>query len=165
MERKNLSQKKIMKARLKYFIILFTLICTACAIFINTYRFQAPREADKIKNPLPGDSASARYGKEIFEKRCYMCHGENGRGDGPILPKIGISALDELSPRTKNLSDGAIYWMISNGNSPMPAYFKMLSEKERWSLVNYIRSLQTQSHKKPLSTQGFLPSRQKNRIH
>lgn len=53
-----------------------------------------------------------------------------------------------LNPKPKNLAekavqaqtDGELFWKISNGRGAMPPW-NSLSEKDRWSLVRYIRSL------------------------
>ena len=37
-------------------------------------------------------------------------------------------------------ADGELFWKISNGRGAMPPW-KHLPEKDRWELVNYIRSL------------------------
>jgi mono/diheme cytochrome c family protein len=41
----------------------------------------------------------------------------------------------------KEMTDGEIFWKITTGKGPMPAYGKEFTQKERWDLVNYIRSL------------------------
>jgi len=41
----------------------------------------------------------------------------------------------------QSLSDGSLYWMISTGHTPMPSYKTALANKQKWELVNYIRTL------------------------
>jgi len=38
------------------------------------------------------------------------------------------------------LSDGELYWQISKGRRPMPAFANKLSEQQRWQVVDYIRT-------------------------
>jgi len=38
-------------------------------------------------------------------------------------------------------TDGAIFWKISEGNSPMPAFQEAFSDAQRWDIVNYVRTL------------------------
>jgi mono/diheme cytochrome c family protein len=40
-----------------------------------------------------------------------------------------------------SVTDGEIFYQISQGRKPMPAFKKRLSEEERWQLVLYVRSL------------------------
>jgi len=101
-------------------------------------QWKAPASAKGVKNPV-AKAEGLKGGKESFAANCVLCHGEQGKGDGPA----GAS----LSPRPKNLgekaiqaqTDGELYWKISEGRGMMPS-FKSLPEKERWSLVHYIRS-------------------------
>jgi cytochrome c len=43
----------------------------------------APEEAKKMKNPVKATKASIQKGKEIYEKKCALCHGDKGDGKGP----------------------------------------------------------------------------------
>lgn len=36
-------------------------------------------------------------------------------------------------------SDGALFWKITEGRTPMAAYKDVLTEEERWQLINFIR--------------------------
>jgi mono/diheme cytochrome c family protein len=38
-------------------------------------------------------------------------------------------------------TDGALFWKMSEGRGVMPAWKDILSETERWQLVNYLRKL------------------------
>jgi len=82
-------------------------------------------------------------GKDIFKESCASCHGETGRGDG-----TQIANLEEKPQNLKDLSFTSkksnldFFQSITEGVSPsMPAYEDLLSERERWALVDYIRSL------------------------
>ena len=101
----------------------------------------APASADKIVNPLKSDATAAASGKKIYKMLCVVCHGSKGRGDG-----VGGSGL---KPKPTNLtsaafqaqSDGAIFWKIEEGRSPMASYKTAIPEKKRWEIINYIRTL------------------------
>jgi len=45
----------------------------------------------------------------------------------------------DLSTKVKAQTDGALFWKISEGRSPMVSW-KSLSETQRWELVNYIKT-------------------------
>lgn len=96
----------------------------------------APAEAKNLKNPVKGVGAA----KKSVETNCATCHG-SGKGDGPAAaalppPKPANWTGDAVQKQT----DGEIFWKISNGRGSMPPW-KHLPEKERWELVNYIRTL------------------------
>ncbi len=109
------------------------------AAVASAQEWKAPASAKGVKNPV-AKAAGIKAGKSLFEGNCAMCHGNTGKGDGP--------AGAALNPRPKNLSDkavqtqtdGELFWKISEGRGAMPPW-KMLPEKDRWSLVQYIRSL------------------------
>jgi len=96
----------------------------------------APPEAKAMKNPEKGVGAA----KKSVETNCASCHGNGGKGDGPAAAALTPKPADWTSDRVQKMSDGEIFWKISNGRGPMPPW-KHLPEKERWEIVNYIRTL------------------------
>jgi len=102
--------------------------------------FRAPASADANKNPIKGDAASAQAGQKLYLQQCTPCHGSRGRGDGDAAAGLSKAPANHTSDQVQGLSDGALYWMITNGNIPMPAYNAM-SVTQRWQLVDFIRTL------------------------
>jgi mono/diheme cytochrome c family protein len=97
----------------------------------------APADAKGMKNPVKGVGGA----KKSVETNCASCHGASGHGDGAAAaalppPKPANWTADAVQKQT----DGEIFWKISNGRGSMPPW-KHLPEKERWELVNYIRTL------------------------
>jgi len=101
----------------------------------------APEASAKMKNPVKSDEASLTEGKALYAQTCKACHGAKGKGDGPKAANLDISCNDFTSKAFTSETDGSIFWKITEGRKPMPAYKDKLSDSERWSLVNYIRSL------------------------
>lgn len=104
--------------------------------------WKAPPEADKLTNPLQNNEEVARSGKKLFSKNCVVCHGEEGKGNGMAAISLHPHPTNLVSQKVEAQSDGAIFWKISEGRSPMPGYKQTLSEEQRWQLVSYIRTLQ-----------------------
>lgn len=102
--------------------------------------WNVPEESAKVKNPVKTDDASLGSGKEIWSQQCKSCHGVKGLGDGTKAAKIDISCGDFSSAEIQKLSDGALYWKITEGRKPMPSFSEKLSDPERWQVVNYIRT-------------------------
>jgi len=100
----------------------------------------APSSADNLKNPLKEISEASAKGKNLFNAQCFTCHGTDGKGDGPAAVSLKPKPANLTSARIQNQSDGAIFWKITNGYSPMPS-FSGLSKNQRWELVDYIRQL------------------------
>jgi mono/diheme cytochrome c family protein len=101
--------------------------------------WKAPANARAVKNPIDKVNG-VKLGQALFQENCVICHGRAGKGDG--------EAAAAMNPRPKSLADkavqaqtdGELFWKISEGREAMPGW-KSLPEKERWSLVHYMRSL------------------------
>jgi len=97
----------------------------------------APPEAKSLKNPVKGVGDA----KKVVETNCVTCHGASGHGDGPAAAALPPpKPANWTSVAVQKQTDGEIFWKISNGRGAMPPW-KHLPEKERWEVVNYIRSL------------------------
>jgi mono/diheme cytochrome c family protein len=128
------------------------LICSVSAAALPILRaggeWSVPPSALAQKNPLSGNSPSIVQGKRIFENRCTFCHGSKGKGDGPAATDLDPRPSDLSKPGILAQSDGVLFWKISEGKKPMPAYKTKLSEEERWHIINYVRSLANQGLEK-----------------
>ena len=98
--------------------------------------WEAPA-AEKGKKSPGGNTAS---GKKLAETNCASCHGASGKGDGPAAAALNPKPADWTSAKVQAESEGELFWKISNGRGPMPPW-KHLSEKDRWDLVSYVKSL------------------------
>jgi len=102
--------------------------------------WKAPAAAEKVKNPVPVTKAGLAAAKQLFEANCAMCHGNNGKGDGPVAAGLSPKPADFADAKLMSMdTDGGLFWKMTQGNSPMPAW-DALPEKQRWELVNYIRT-------------------------
>lgn len=106
----------------------------------------APGRAARKENPIPAAEKAIAEGKNLFVSACLPCHGPAGKGDGPAavsLERNGakIRPGNLSDPKMWQQADGAIFWKISEGNSPMPAFGEALTEEQRWQIINYVRTL------------------------
>ena len=102
----------------------------------------APDDAKKVKNPVPATQETLAAAEQLFQDNCVLCHGEKGLGDGPGAKTIKVKPANFTDPKLQaSETDGGLFWKMSNGRGPMPAWKDELSDKERWELVNYIRKL------------------------
>ena len=77
-----------------------------------------------------------------YSTHCQSCHGERGDGKGERAEKLSIAPSDFTDAHAMGqLTDGELFWKISHGRRPMPAFQNKLTEQERWQLVDYIRTL------------------------
>ena len=100
----------------------------------------APSRAAKKANPVPVSPASLAKGKTFYTAECASCHGDHGKGDGPKAGTLEQKPRNLADPAITGESDGAIFWKLTEGKTPMPTYSKF-TEEERWSVINYMRSL------------------------
>jgi mono/diheme cytochrome c family protein len=99
--------------------------------------WKAPADAKKMKNPVKGVGNA----KKTIQTNCVTCHGASGKGDGPAAAALPPpKPADWTSAKVQSESDGELFWKISNGRGAMPPW-KHLAEKDRWEIVNYIRTL------------------------
>lgn len=110
-----------------------------------------PADAGKTKNPVAATEESIAQGKELFMTKkgnCIFCHGETGSGNKANLAKLRRVPAD-LSDhkRMPKLSDGEIFWKITKGIPGIMPSREMLTEEERWHLVNFVRTLANEKSK------------------
>ena len=104
-------------------------------------KWLSPAPSAAKNNPIASSHESIGAGQKIYSKTCAMCHGKGGDADGPAVIELNIHPAKLSDPKLATESDGALFWKITTGKKPMPAYGKRLSESDRWHLVNYIRTL------------------------
>ncbi len=105
-----------------------------------------PDGAAKLKSPFSGDMSPEvlSIGQKKYETYCLICHGASGAGDGPVAGKMTMKPPPALtSAQAVGMTDGAIFHIITEGQGYMAGYAQQLvDEKDRWAIVNYVRSLQ-----------------------
>jgi len=115
----------------------------------------APTAERKRVNPVPVTPAALKRGRSLFRLHCAVCHGYEGRGDGPASrPHARFAAaprnLTRLDVQAR-LTEGEIFWKLSNGlrardRMVMPPFRDDIqSEEDRWVLVHFVRSLSVAS--------------------
>ena len=105
--------------------------------------YGVPADDANVVNPIAADDASLQAGEETYRSSCIDCHGEEGRGDGPVGVRQNPKPTDFRAEHVKELSDGELFYIITNGieGSAMRG-FVFFDEEVRWSLVNYVRTFQ-----------------------
>lgn len=101
-----------------------------------------PKTADNLKNPFANQASVMKSGYKIYTKFCWVCHGDAGKGDGPSVPTLTVTPANLSEPTIKELSDGALFWWISNGGNGMQPFKDAMSKEQIWMVVNYVRKLQ-----------------------
>jgi mono/diheme cytochrome c family protein len=114
----------------------------------------AARAGGTVENPLPAnDAAAVSRGKTVFLNFCVPCHGVAGRGEGLVVQRGYPAPPSLLADNARNIKDGQIFHILSYGQKNMPSYASQLSREDRWKVILYVRSLQSQ----PTATGGGKP--------
>ena len=93
-------------------------------------------------NPIPADEVSISRGQTLFTINCIMCHGVTGEGNGQIAALLANKPANLTSVITQSKSDGALFTTITNGvDGRMPPMIENLNVRDRWDVINYIRTL------------------------
>ncbi|MBI3933150.1 MAG: cytochrome c [Acidobacteria bacterium] len=113
----------------------------------NARRIATPREARQLRNPYTPTTATVESVREHWAEHCALCHGIDGSGNTPIGQSLYPKPTDLKSPTVQGLSDGEIFYIISNGVrfTGMPSWSGTDSAEEIWQLVSFIRKLPTLS--------------------
>jgi mono/diheme cytochrome c family protein len=102
-------------------------------------KWEAPPDSKKVKNPVAKSEKLLGQAKKLFETNCATCHGPKGLGDGVAAASLPVKPANWTSSSTQGMTDGEIFWKISNGRGPMPPW-KHLPENDRWALVHFLRT-------------------------
>lgn len=138
-----------------YLVIILMLMMFGCSgsdtdtqenANITASRPTPPPDYQDLTIPIESNPETMSEGERVFQSNCASCHGEMGEGDGPVAGSLDPAPSD-LKFTQDHLSDGYLYWRISEGGigepfySSMPAWNNILSEDQIWKIIVYIRSL------------------------
>jgi mono/diheme cytochrome c family protein len=86
-------------------------------------------------------------GQYMYNIYCTPCHGSTGNNDGEVFKKVTT-----LKPAWKGYSDeyiktlpeGKIYHTLTYGKNNMGSHASVLSPKDRWKVIKYVKYLSSQ---------------------
>jgi cytochrome c5 len=82
----------------------------------------APQEAGSgAKGAAKAVPAAMAKGKEIYNRDCSMCHGDNGNGQSDLAKDMQLTLKDWTDPKSLgDMSDQQLFDMIRKGKDKMP---------------------------------------------
>jgi len=103
----------------------------------------ATRAGVELTNPYSAKDAHVlERGAFVFANYCQICHGPEGKGDGPV-PQRGVPLPPSLlGDKTVQRKDGELFHVLTYGQGNMSAHAVQLSPADRWRVILYVRSLQ-----------------------
>jgi mono/diheme cytochrome c family protein len=115
------------------------------ALARNVRHLAIPSTARSAQNPLLDSPEDLRDARLHFADHCAVCHANDGSGDSTIGAGLYPKPPDLRLPRTQDLTDGELFWIIENGVrfTGMPAFANPNhgGQVESWKLVHFIRHL------------------------
>lgn len=106
------------------------------------------------KNPLPITEKLVNQGRKNFNIYCTPCHSRLGNGDGIVVKYGFVHPPSFHSKQLRNVSDGFLYNVVTNGFAVMKGYRDQIPVHNRWAIVSYIRALQLSQHATKADLQG-----------
>lgn len=100
-----------------------------------------PEEAKHLQNPVAPTAENLKAARATYFARCAECHGDNGEGNGRQAFRYHPAPVSFHNAAHMNaVTDGELFYEITEGKKPMPAFKKRLTPEQRWQLVSLIRS-------------------------
>jgi hypothetical protein len=81
-------------------------------------------------------------GQSRFNIYCAPCHDRLGTGDGMVVRRGYRKPPSYHIDRLRQVPNGYIYDVITNGFGAMPDYSAQIPPDDRWAIVAYVRALQ-----------------------
>lgn len=93
------------------------------------------------ENPVPPDRTSLQRGAILYSIHCQLCHGTQGHGDGELAHYFDRTPQNLTAAQITGEFDGSVYLTILQGFGQMPSLAENLSPRERWDVINFVRTL------------------------
>ncbi len=129
------------RTRFFFLLLLLSLAGFVWAVAHTHNGWAAPEEAKNLKNPVPANEETLAAGKALYADKCANCHGDKGDGKGPEAEMYAVPPSDFTDAHMMSeMTDGEIFWKITEGRRPMPSFKKQFTDEQRWQLVNYLHT-------------------------
>ena len=86
---------------------------------------------------LAGDAAT---GKIVYDKKCRICHGDNGEGNPDVAKKLKAEQKPLWSEEVQKMSDADFKKLISEGKGKMKPP-KNVSEEDIENVIAFVRTI------------------------
>jgi mono/diheme cytochrome c family protein len=106
------------------------------------YNGRDERDSLLAKMPVPVTMQLLKRGQERYNIYCAPCHGQTGDGQGIIVQRGYLPPPSYHQDRLRNVTDGYVFDVITNGVRNMPSYRHQIPVADRWAIVAYQRALQ-----------------------
>lgn len=123
------------------FVVFFIAAIAGGTVLYSLSGWSAPARAKNLKNPFPATAEALAGSGMDYAAHCQNCHGANGDGRGERAERLSVAPADFGDSHAMGLrTDGELFWMITEGHKPMPAFRGTMTDEQRWHLVDYVRA-------------------------
>jgi mono/diheme cytochrome c family protein len=134
-------QQKFKLRRMLFIALLGMIVVAILLAIMRRGDWIVPEEAKQRQNPMQSSTQVLAAARPLYTENCERCHGATGKGNGPESARQYPAPSDLTDAKRMNtLTDGAIFYQISEGRRPMPSFKRRLTEAQRWQLVLLLRS-------------------------
>jgi len=120
----------------------FLIIGTAALAVAGAVFAQDPQPAKKAtKKSGNANAAAAARGKDLFDKKCGICHyaDNDQKKIGPGLK--GISKRGTFTVNNNKVTDESLRTWIENGDTLMPPFKDVLEPAQITDVIAYVKTL------------------------
>jgi len=147
----------MLKRNQLHIVVVLFLLIVASVVTASAKEFMTAKEilmlqAFQGKRVIQkGDPA---HGRQLYTFYCTPCHGMSGKGDGLLAKQLNPEPRDHTDGAGKRAGDGMndrtdeqLFNAITKGGQGisksvnMPAWGHIISEKGRWDIVSYLRTI------------------------
>ena len=118
---------------------------------------EAARAGAELVNPLQPTPDVIAHGKFVYENICITCHGPKGAGDGYVT-SLFPKPPSLMTQRVRDWPDGEIFHRPMRGQGSMPSHARQIDTRDTWSVVLYIRQMQSQEPVAPAAAAPTSPA-------
>jgi copper transport protein len=99
-----------------------------------------PTEEVTSGNPISPTATSVALGRGLYAENCAQCHGDEGKGDGPLAETLAVPPAD-FDIHIPLHTDEFFFRVMTNGlGDIMPGFGTVMSEDDLWNMLNFLKS-------------------------
>ena len=96
--------------------------------------------------PAPLSVAGVERGRAVYAQQCVACHGDNGRGQGPLAADQPVWPPNLAGPLLWRRADGDLLWAVMHGTrdrtgrTTMRGHADRLTDADAWAALDFLRA-------------------------
>lgn len=138
----------VTRRRRRFALLVIAALALAVAPWPSTSLVFGPAVPTSFhSSPTQFSVDSIAQGARVYAQHCVACHGQDGRGEGPLAATLTRWPPTFASQLLARRADGEMFWRIQYGmrdeeeRSTMPAFSRQLSDAETWAVLDYLKVL------------------------